>query len=173
MIKIFKGKNSGSSLIELLLYMAILAVLLTVLTSIFVSALDVQLESKASSAVGQDGNYILSKLAYDIHRAQSITLPSYKGLPAVNNFQIVINSINYTYSIDSNSNLVLSDSLGSSNTLNSYNSSISNFTAQRLGNVSGVEDTLKINYTVASRIKRVSGIEPARIFQTTLSLRRK
>jgi len=169
----FLNKNisfqKGTSLIELISYMAILSVLLTMLTSIFVSALDVQSESQATSSVEQDGNYILTRLAYDIHRAQSINIPAANGA-TVDNFQIVIDGVNYIYSIDTNNNLILTNNLGVNN-LNNYGSSVSAFSVQRLGNVGGIENTLKINFAVTSRTKRISGFE-TKNFETNLSLRR-
>ena len=168
MKKIFKNQK-GVTIVELLLYMTILSILLTILTSVFVSALDVQSESNAASSVEQDGNYILARLAYDIHRAQSINVPATNG-ETFNNFQIVVGGVNYTYSIDANDNLILTNNLGANN-LNNYGSSVSAFLVQRLGNTGGVENTLKINFTVTSRTKRVSGFE-AKNFQTNLSLRR-
>lgn len=156
-------------MVELLLYMGILAVLLTVLTSIFTSALDVQSESQTTSSVEQDGNYILARLSYDIHRAQSINIPTANGITN-NNFQIVIGGVSYTYSIDGNNNLILTNDLGANN-LNNYGTSVSAFSVKRLGNVGGIENALKINFTVTSRVKRISGFE-AKNFQTNLSLRR-
>lgn len=171
MIKIFNliKSQKGVTVVELLLYMSILSVLLTILTSIFVSALDVQSESNAASSVEQDGNYILARLDYDIHRAQSISLPSNNGSSSAS-FQIVIDNVNYNYSVDGNNNLILANDLGANN-LNNYGTSVSAFLAQRYGNVGGVENTLKINFTVTSRTKRVSGFE-TKNFQTNISLRR-
>ncbi len=173
MKKLFKKVNffssKGVTVVELILYMSILSVLLTILTSIFVSALDVQSESSASSSVQQDGNYILARLNYDVHRAQSISIPSSNGAVA-NNFQIIVGGVNYTYSVDANNNLILTNNLGANN-LNNYGSSVSNFSVQRLGNVGGVENTLKINLTLTSRVKRISGFEK-KDFETNLSLRR-
>jgi hypothetical protein len=161
--------QKGVTLVELLLYMGIFTILLTTLTSIFVSALDVQSESQATSSVEQDGNYILAKLSYDIHRAQSITIPAANGATG-NSFRIVIGGVNYTYSVDGNNNLILTENSGSYN-LNNYNSGISNFSVTRLGNTGGVENALKISFIVTSRVKRGSGFE-TRDFQTNLSLRR-
>ncbi len=173
MRKFFKKINlksqKGVTVVELLLYMAILSALLTILTSVFVSALDVASESNAVSSVEQDGNYILARLGYDIHRAKSINIPTSIGTTN-NNFQIVINGINYSYSVDANNNLVLTDNLGANN-LNSYGSSVSNFSVLRLGNTGKVEDTLKINFTITGRTKRTSGVE-TKNFETNLSLRR-
>lgn len=163
------NSQKGITIAELLLYMAILSILLTILTSIFVSALDVQSESNAVSSIEQDGNYIIARLSYDVHRAQSITIPSSNGTSS-NNFEILIGSVSYNYSVDGNNNLVLANNLGT-NSLNSYGSSISALLVERLGNTGGVENTLKINFTITSREKRVSGYE-TKDFQTNLSLRR-
>lgn len=167
--KIKLNSQKGITVVELLLYMSILSVLLTILTSIFVSALDVQSESNAMSSVEQDGNYILARLAYDIHRAQSINIPAANGATS-GNFQIVINGVNYTYSVDLNNNLIITNNLGA-NSLNNYGTSISSFSVQRLGNAGGIEDTLRISFTLTSRTKRISGYE-IKDFQTNLSLRR-
>jgi len=166
-----RNKFKGFTLVELLLYMGLLTILLSVLTAIFVSALDVQLESQATSAVEQDGNFILARLAYDIRRASIINIPSTNGLPPTSNFEIVVDGVNYNYSTDGSDNLVLTNNLGTNN-LNSYGSRILGLSVIRLGNTGGVEDTLKISFTVTSRAQRVSGPE-TRNFKTTLSLRRK
>src|SRR3989344_4943759 len=139
---IFNLRNSqkGVTIVELLLYMSILAVLLTILTSIFVSALDVASESQSASSVEQDGNYILSRLNYDIHSAQGINIPSVNGSSSAS-LRIVIDGINKTYSVDESNNIILSDNSGTNN-LNGYGTNISSFSITRLGNVGGAEDAL-------------------------------
>lgn len=164
-----KLRKQGFTLVELLIYMGILSILLGILTNIFVSALDVQLESEATTSVAEDSNYILSKLTYDLHRAQSIAIPNTLGGTA-GNFQIVIGGVNYTYNIDGNSNLVLTNNLGTNN-LNGYDTSISNLSVTRLGNAGKIEDTLDISFDITSRVKRHKGFE-AKNLKTNLSLRR-
>lgn len=161
--------QKGVSMIELLLYMGILTILLTILTSIFLLALDVQLESQATSSVEQDGNYILARLSYDIHRAQRVSVPATNG-ETKDNFQIVIDGVNYTYNIDANNNLILTNNLEVGN-LNNYGTNVSAFSITRLGNPGGVEDTLKISFIVASKTKKNSEFE-TKNFETNLSLRR-
>ena len=170
MKKVHLTLQKGVTILELVLYMAILSGLLVILTSIFVAALDVQMESSATSSVEEDGNYILAKLAYDIHRAQSISIPPSNGATSTGSFEIVIDGINYTYATDANNNLILTNNTGANN-LNNYNSGISNFSIQRLGNAGGAEDTLRISFVITSRDKRISGYE-VRNFSTNLSLRR-
>jgi len=168
--KINIRSQKGLSIVELLLYMGILSILLSVLTSIFVSALDVQSESNAVSSVEQDGNYILARLSYDVRRAESISIPASGGLPPTDNFGIAIEGESYAYTVDINGNLLLTNNLGT-NTLNNYGSSVSSFAVERFGNPGGVEDTLKISFTITGRTIRVSGVE-AKDFETTLALRR-
>ena len=163
--------QKGFTLVELLIYMGLLVILLSVLTSIFVSSLNVQRESEANSAVEQDANYILSKLAFDIHRAQSITIPATLGGTSTTNFQIVVSGINYTYSIDADNNLVLQEGLGANNNLNGYGTSISNLSVTRLGNAGKIEDTLDISFTITGRTRKNTGYE-TKNFQTNLALRR-
>lgn len=173
MNKFLKKLNSqrGITVVELLLYMGMLSVLLSILTSIFTSALNVQTESQATSSVVGDGNYILTKLKQDIHGAQSITVPSAPGEETINDLQIIVDGISYSYSVDANENLTLTDNLGTNN-LNNYGTKISDFSVRRLGNVGGVEDTLRINFTVTGRVQKNSGLE-IKSFQTNISLRRK
>jgi len=159
----------GTTLVELLLYMGILSILLTTLTSIFVSALDVQSESNATSSVEQDGNYILARLNYDIHRAQSISIPPSNGATS-SGLQVLVDGDNFEYSINGNNDLILTNNL-EVNSLNSFGTDISNFSVGRFGNTGGIENTLKINFTVTGREQRVSILE-TKNFETNISLRR-
>src|SRR5258708_14824797 len=86
----YKGKNKGFTtfslhergftLVEMLIYMGIFSLMLIALTQIFTSIIDVQLESQSNGSVSQDGQYILSRLSYDISRAQDIATPSASAL---------------------------------------------------------------------------------------------
>src|SRR5215469_6141095 len=96
-------KLKGYSLIELVLYIGILSILLAVLTSIFSSVVDVQLESNATSSVDQDGRFLLSKLLYDVKSSSSIVTPATPGVQS-STMQVTINSINYTYSASNSGN---------------------------------------------------------------------
>src|SRR5664279_2189876 len=99
MIKIVKKLNKGFTLIEFLIFMSVLSTLLLVLTNVFSSILDSQLESKAYSSVDMDGRYILAKLAYDFQNADSyhdsILLPA-AGVSG-STLKININSVDYIY----------------------------------------------------------------------------
>ena len=170
LFKIQKFKlNLGFTIVELLIYMGLLTILLSILTSVFVSALDVQSESRSASGLEQDGSYIIARLTYDITRASSITLPASLGSTG-NTLQINVNAINNSYAIDGSNNFVVTNNLGT-NTLNSYDTKLTAFTVQRLGNVGGAEDTIKIDFTLVSRTSRIAGAE-SKSFQSTVAMRR-
>ncbi len=157
----------GFTLVEMLLYMAIFSILMGVLIQIFFSAIDTQLTSKATSSVDQDGAYILSRLNYDISRAQAVTSPSSYGVGA-SSLSLQIGGASYTYSLDSNENLVLNNTYGI-NQLNSVDTVLSNLSFTRIGNPGG-KDTIQLNFQLKSTTQRNTGYE-LRNFTTTVSLR--
>ena len=158
--------QKGTTLVELLIYLGLVTVLLAVLTQIFVGILDVQLSSSSVSVVEQDSRFILSRLAYDIERADTISIPGTVGTQS-NNLQMMINGISYSYTI-SNGNLVLSR-LSNNYALNSFDTSISNVTFKRVGN--GVNnDTIQMSFTTKSDIV-VNDQYETKIINTTFGMR--
>lgn len=160
------SSRRGFTLVEMLMFLGIFSVLLVMLTGIFTSSLDVQKETEATSNVQQDGAYIISRLIYDIARATSITTPDAIG-SQYTTLVLVIGGVTNTYAL-SGGNLTLSD--GSvTDQLNGYDTTISNLTFTRYGNVGG-KNTIQINFTITSKAQRASGYE-IKNFQTTAGLR--
>lgn len=161
-----KTKQSGFTLVEMLIYMGLMASFLLVLTDVLVAILDVKAESTATSAVETDGRFINSRLAFDIAQATSISQPATLGASG-GTLTMVVGGNTYTYSM-SGTNLQLVNNLGTNN-LNSSESQVSGLTFQRLGSVGG-KDTIRVIYTLNSATTRVSGPEN-RTFTTTFSRR--
>ncbi|MBI4062364.1 hypothetical protein HY410_00425 [Candidatus Gottesmanbacteria bacterium] len=158
--------NRGFTLIELVLYMGLFIGFLVIMADVFLATLDVQAESEASSAVQQDGRYILARLMYDAGRSQELVQPANLGqeAPVV---QFLIDGVSFTYG-PTGTNLVLIGPDGT-NILNSSESKVTDFSAQRLGDTNG-KPTLRMNFTVTSTVKRNKGPE-TQTFQTTIGLR--
>jgi len=155
-------KNTGFTLVELLIYSGLLAILITILTRLFTATVDVQLSSEAASAVEEDSRYIYSRLAYDLAQADSIVLPASPGTSS-NSLTIMIGSVAHTYSV-SDSNLMLgTDQLNSSGTI------LSNVSFYRLGNVNG-KDSIQIKFTITSTTQNISGPDTKNI-ETTIAQR--
>jgi type II secretory pathway pseudopilin PulG len=168
-----KFVQKGFTLIELVIYMGMFSILIGVMSSLFGSIVEVQLESTSTSSVNQDGRYLLSKLLYDVKSVSANASGSAILVPAnpgntTNTLQITLNSINYTYSLNANGNLqVVNGSTHATDVLNSYDTSISGLTFTRVGN-GGSNDTVNVAYTITSRTKESSGQQDTESFQTTL-----
>jgi type II secretory pathway pseudopilin PulG len=158
-------RQSGFTIVELLIYCGILTVFLYVMTNIFTSVLDMQLESETASAVVTDGRYILSRLTYDIGRASSIVTPASLGAQTAN-LVLHIGASDYTYAV-ANGNLVLTSG-AVSGALNGYGTQISNVSFRRYGNVNG-KNSVRVMFTLTSVTQRRSGPE-TRDYETTIGL---
>ncbi len=159
----------GFSMIEIIVYMGIFSILVGILASVFIYILNNQLTSETTASTDQNGKYILSRLTYDIYRAQTITIPASPGTQT-NNLQLIINNINYSYNLDPSGNFQIkdiTDNLGPYN-LNDYDATISALTFKRIGPASG-ENTVIINFTVISNTKMNKNQSKA--FSTTIGMR--
>jgi hypothetical protein len=144
------------------IYFGLLAVFLGVLTEIFLSVLDVQSESLATSVVAQDSQYLLSRISYDLHRAQSIVYPPLGQTNSTLRLQIDGDVEEYRLN---NNSLVLNDQ-----PLNHYQTKISNLTFSHLGNGSGKDDSVKIEFTLEGVVLKRSGVENQNL-ETVITLR--
>lgn len=164
-------KAKGFTLTELIVYMALLIVLISALSVMFSEILDSQLESESVSSIDLDSRYIIAKLMFDMHQMQiqspvndSIIEPSFAGSVS-STLIFTANSINYKYDID-NGFLELNNNFGV-NRLNSINTAVSGLRFTRIGSGLG-RDTIRINFTLTSNIKRKGGPE-IKNYQTTIS----
>lgn len=134
--------------------MGIVAIFLVVLVNIFLSVLEVQLESQSASSVDIDGRFILSRLAYDIHRAQNFSITP-------TSLSLTINGLNFSYALNGD-DLELITPNGSYQ-LNSHSSQVSDLLFTRVGNNTG-KDTVQITFITTSG-------KQTRDYQTTIGLR--
>lgn len=156
--------KKGFSTVELIIYMGILTILLTVLTGIFTSIIDVQLTAKATSSVDQDGRYILTRLAYDMHSASAINIPLAGSQSA--SLQITVDSVVQTYSLDGSGHMQLNKNSLTDN-LNSVETSISDLSFRRIG-IGDNHDTIQMQFTVTSKTKKRADRSEAITFKTTI-----
>jgi hypothetical protein len=161
-----KHSQNGITLIELPIYMGLLAILLLVFTNILVTTLDTFTSSESTASVSQDGRYIYSRFIYDIHRADSITLPANPG-DTGNSLAFSVGGTNYSYMLN-NGNLIMTDQNGPSQ-LNSFDTTVSSLSFHRIGNIGG-KHTIQLIFTIQG--KTTGGHTPeTRNFQTTAAMR--
>jgi type II secretory pathway pseudopilin PulG len=165
-IRGIKSKAGGFTLVELIVYMGMFSILLIALTQIFMTIIETQLKTQAVTSSAQDGQYLYSRLIYDVHHADAIFSPAALG-EVSNSLQLIINGVTHTYSLNGTV-LQVNDGTGTF-ALNSYDTNISDVQFHRLGNVGG-KHTVRINFTVTSKTES-RGNPDIRIFQTTAGLR--
>jgi type II secretory pathway component PulJ len=142
-------RRLGFTLVEAMVVMGLLAIFLTVLASLFTTAINLEGSSSGYSAVVDDGRFIMARLDYDIARATSITTPAALGANAAN-LVMTINSATYTYALNG-SNLQLTDGTGSAN-LNGNRTTITGLNFQRIG-TSGDKESIRYTFTVTGTIQ--------------------
>lgn len=152
----------GFTLVELLLYAGLFAILLVVLLQLFTSLISVQLESEATSSITQDGQYILAKLTHDISSSDAVILPVTPGASS-SAMTLTIASSSAVYTL-SQGNLLLG-----TEKLNSYATSVSNFSVTRLTNANN-QDSLEVSFILTSINTLTSG-NKTETFQTTINRR--
>lgn len=162
--------QSGFTMIEFVVYIGIFMILIGILTSVFTSILDTQIQTETTSGIDENQHYLLARLTYDTIRSQIIIIPSSPGL-RTSNLQLMINNINYSYGIDNNGNFQIKDmtnNLGPYN-LNGYDASVSGMQFSRIGNVGG-KNTIQVAFTITSRTLQ-RGAKQSKSFTTTIGTR--
>lgn len=141
---IFKQAARGFTIVEMMLYMGLFMMLLTVLTSMFVSILQVHVEAQSTSAIEQNGRYILNRISYDLYRANSVSVPANFG-QTTDNIQMTVDGQTYVYAV-SNNILQLTRS-GTTERLHNPQIQVQSFSVTKIGVVSGTP-TLQIDLTL-------------------------
>ncbi len=154
--------RSGTTLIELIIYMGIFGIILMVLSNFFVSTIEIKRESEAVSYTAQDVRFLLQRLTYDIKSASSVTTPSSLGSQGAT-LVVVTDGVTNTYT-QTGTNLTLNGVQ-----LNGHNTNVSNVSFQRLGN-NGGKHSIKISFIVSGKIRKASGVESTTV-QTAVALR--
>lgn len=135
----------GFTMVEMLIYMGVFVILLTVFIQLFSSILSTQFESQSTSSISVDSRYILARMNYDISRGQNITSPSL-GTPS-SSLQFVVGGSSVSYGLSSG-NLLATSSAGT-NRLNGSDIKVSNLSFTPLGSTSG-KFTVLVRFTITS-----------------------
>lgn len=158
----------GFTIIELVVYMGTLAIFLTIITQVFASILDVRTRTEATSSLEQDSRYILSRLLYDIQRAQAISEPNSLGDTSIR-LIVTIDGMPHTYQLQGN-DFTLTDDTGTYS-LNSSGTIVSGLNFQRLGAALTGRNTIRVNLTVTS-VSTATVTRETKNIQTTIGTAR-
>lgn len=157
-----KKLQKGFTLVELLLYMGLFMGFIAILSALFVSTLDVQSESTATSHTDQDSWYVSNRLQYDLYRADAIVLPANNG-DSSSSLVLDIGGSEVTYSLVGDQLAITENS--QTTPIVSNNVSVSGLNFIRLGNDGGA-----ISITTEMQMQN-SVSNQAKDFDVTVGLR--
>ncbi len=166
--------QKGFTLIELILYVGLTAILLTSMSQVFLAVVGIRLESQNTTSVQQDGRYIIARMTYDIRRAKSIVTPELGQ--TLSGMALVIEEdgvdVLHTYAVSGDGDVMLASG-SSSAQLNSAGARVAELFITRLGNsgsISDANDTLKIALTLEDVSEVNAGAQRLEL-QSTVGLR--
>lgn len=158
-------QRSGSTLVELLLYLGLFSIVLAIITNLFLTTLEVYQEAQAVSLIEQQGRFIVSRIQYDVVRADNILVPAGLGEMG-DSLTLTIGAEQVSYQL-SGTTLQWS-SAGNTEALHSSDIRVDSITFERLGNVAGTP-TVQM-FIHLSELSQTGSVE-TRSYQTTFGLR--
>lgn len=161
--------KKGFTIIELLLYMGLFSILITIIGGLFFSILQLRLEAETVSSVQQDSNFMIERLRYDLNGATGITSPASPGQTA-SVLTFVKSGTTYNYTLSGGTDLLLTIGGQPAVSLNGYNTQVLAFNVTRLGDPGGFP-YLNISFTLSGKSVFINQQPETRIFTTGISLR--
>ena len=149
-------------MVELLVYMGLFAIILIPLMQLFGSIIEVRLESEATSAVAEDGVYILTRLTNDLHKATNLTTTATK-------LTISGNGTSYVYALNGQDLRLTDNNIAPPN--NSFHLNSANTTVSNLSFATISTNTVNISFRLTSTIIRSGGKPQIEDFSTTIGIR--
>lgn len=165
--KINRNNKRGFTLIEILVYFALLSIILLIIVDLFLRISEASLESTAKSRVEAEGEYVLNKLTYDIRRADGINQPPTPG-DSRSFLALVIDGDIYIY-FTSGSTILIGRWPSEIYSLTGNSVSASPLTFTRIQNPGG-EPTVRISFNLESTDTTKQGVK-SKDFETVVSLR--
>lgn len=154
-----KRGQKGFTLIEILVYFALLGLFLTSTTNFYLTILHNSIDEISVGSVNQDARYILAKLAYEIRNSDGLRYPTSPGeissesCSGTDSQGLVLwvtkNSTDKKICINGSNQLVLRKSDGNQYVLNSSETIVTAFQARYLG-VSGKTPSIELDFTLRS-----------------------
>lgn len=135
------------------------------LTSLFITVLDAKKDTQALASVEREGQFVYSRMLYDISRAEALLEPATLGETS-NRIRLTIDGVEYIYEV---SGSLLTLSVGGVTTPLHTSTQATEFTATRLGKIGGMH-TVQLQFRLTSPIQEATGSE-TRLYQTTVGLR--
>jgi type II secretory pathway pseudopilin PulG len=167
---LLKKYKKGATLIELLIYFSILSILLVIVIDLMLRSGEFSLETSTRSSLQEDARFIVNRLTFDIHQADSISNPGSLG-ESGGTLILAVGADTHTYTLAGTS-LEYQETVGASTTtanLNSNQTQVNSLTFERLGNLGG-KPTIKVTFELETT-KREKGGPKQKTFETVVGTR--
>jgi len=164
------GQKSGSTLIELLIYIAVLGIILLVVTDLLSQSLEASVKSQVRNEVEENSRLIFERIKYDVRRAGAITVPANLG-ETQNSLVLTIDGQPLTFSKIGNALFITNGLISDPITTNEV--VVDSISFQKIGGKiesSGGKPTLKISLSLRGLRATKQGTL-TKSWTTTLSLR--
>lgn len=154
-----KKNIKGVTLVELLIYMALVSMFMIILVELFTSILKLELTTQSTSSLAGDTRFIVARMGYDIENATSVSV--------ISPTRLEFNGTS-SYSLDGDNNLILTEG-GISNRLNGSDTKINSIAFKQVA-AFGTKPTIQVIFTIESNVVENTGPR-SQIIQTTYGLR--
>lgn len=151
----------GYTMVEFLLAGGIMVMMLGVVTRMFVEIVELRLSAQAKSALAQNERYLLSRLSYDLARAEEVVVP----VPGATGeaLQLVIGGESYTYGLSGDTLSLTSPSY--SGQVSSGGVRVVGLEFIRPGEVEGA-DAVRFEIGLETEVETVSGRKNRQLIST-------
>ncbi len=150
--KIIQRRNGGFTLLEVILYIALLAILLGSVVTASFEVIASSSQSKTEAMLFTEGDFLLSKIQRGLSMANTVNIPSLDGTSTILSFNMQ-NQLSYnpiTFS-QSNNSLVIRKSGGVSEVLNNSNIVLSNLIFFHSNTSKTKPEFVDISFTLSTR----------------------
>jgi len=169
-MKILK-QQTGYTLIELLLYVAMLGILLSAVTYFFGTAADARIKNQTVNEVNEQGTFLLQSITQTVRNASSITAPTIGTSGSSLTLTVPTGSLSPTVFSLSGTTMQIKEGTASAVPLTNSRVQVTSFTVTNLSR-SGTKGIIRISFTL-SHINPSSRAEYdySRTFITSAGLR--
>jgi Tfp pilus assembly protein PilW len=142
-----KLNHTGYTLIELLLYSAVISSLLLALTAFFALTSDSRIKNQTINQVDQQGSYVMDNITQTIRNASSITSPAAAASASSLTLVVPTASLSPTVFGLSSGTLQVTEGTSSAVSLTNSNVTLSNLTFTNLTR-SGTKGIMRVSFTL-------------------------
>lgn len=151
------------TLVELLVTMGIFTALFSVLAQVFASVVEARLKSEVETQLAREQGWILARMAYDVHRAESI-----ESVGVGSTLNLTIGGVSYSYQVIDG--MLYFGPAGAIRPILDHEIEATELVVTRMQDMAGTE-SVQVNLTLRARTELAGNLERERMVNTTYATR--